>query len=67
MKDKNVAALLAFFLGGLGIQWFYLGKPLSGMLYFLFSWTLLPSVIGVIEAIWFAVISKEQFDKTYNK
>lgn len=25
-KNKMVAALLAFFLGGFGIQWFYLGK-----------------------------------------
>ena len=33
MKSKNVAAALAFFLGGLGAHKFYLGKTGIGIVY----------------------------------
>ncbi len=39
MKNKFLAALLAFFLGAFGIHKFYLGENFGGILYFLFSWT----------------------------
>ncbi len=31
-KSRGVAALLAIFLGGLGIQYFYLGKNTAGII-----------------------------------
>lgn len=31
-KSRGIAALLALFLGGLGIQYFYLGKTTAGIL-----------------------------------
>lgn len=31
-KSRGVAALLAIFLGGLGVQYFYLGKTTAGLL-----------------------------------
>ena len=31
-KDKATAAILCFFLGGLGIHRFYVGKPWTGIL-----------------------------------
>ena len=60
-KSKIVAALLAFFLGGLGIHKFYLGCNTAGivmLLVFLFGFVLLgiPSlVIGVIAFIEFII------------
>ena len=50
MKNKTVAGLLAFFLGGFGVHKFYLGNP-NGIFYLLFCWTFIPAIIALIEAI----------------
>ena len=44
-------ALLAFFVGGLGVHKFYVGKIGLGIVYLLFCWTAIPSIIAFIEAI----------------
>lgn len=49
-KSKAVAILLAVTLGAFGAHRFYLGRPGSGLLYLLFSWTLIPALIAFIEA-----------------
>ncbi len=51
LKNKTTAAILAFFLGGLGVHKFYLGKAGQGIFYLLFCWTGVPAVIALIEAI----------------
>lgn len=66
MKDKTTAALLALFLGGIGIHRFYLGKSISGVFYLLFFWTLVPAFIAFIEALLLFGMSKENFDFEYN-
>jgi TM2 domain-containing membrane protein YozV len=60
-KDRIVAALLAFFLGGLGIHHFYMGRPWIGIIYILFFWTLIPAFIALIETIYYLCISDETF------
>jgi TM2 domain-containing membrane protein YozV len=50
-KDKIAAGLLAVFLGGIGVHKFYLGKIGQGILYLLFSWTFVPSIVALIEGI----------------
>ncbi|KXG10358.1 hypothetical protein AT864_00949 [Anoxybacillus sp. P3H1B] len=66
MKNKVVVGLLAILLGGLGIHKFYLGKLGQGILYLLFSWTGIPSIIGFIEGIVYLVKSDEEFNRKYN-
>lgn len=66
LKPKNniIAGLLAIALGYLGIQWFYLGKPLRAIIYivayliFPFTW-----VISIIEGVFFLFAKSESFDK----
>ena len=48
-KDETVGVLLALFLGGLGIHKFYMGQTTAGVLYLVFSWTGIPTIIGFVE------------------
>lgn len=66
MKDKVTAALLAFFLGGLGIHKFYLGQNLAGILYLLFFWTFIPGIIAFFEFFGLLMMSDEAFNAKYN-
>lgn len=64
-KSRVAAALLALFLGGLGIHKFYLGRPVWGILYILFCWTFIPSILAFIEAIVYLCTSEEAFAAKY--
>jgi len=65
-KDKIIATLLAFFLGGFGIHRFYLGQVGLGIVYLIFCWTFIPAVIAFIDFIGILVMSNEDFDRKYN-
>lgn len=64
-KSKIAAALLAFFLGGLGAHKFYLGRVGQGLLYLVFCWTAIPSLIAFIEFVIYLCTSDEDFAKKY--
>lgn len=49
-KNPTTAVLLALFLGGLGTHKFYLGQTGMGVVYLLFCWTYIPSIIAFMEA-----------------
>lgn len=61
IKNKTTAGLLAIFLGGFGIHKFYLGKIGMGILYLLFCWTYIPSIVGFIEGIIYLCSNDENF------
>lgn len=66
-KSRIAAALLAFFLGGIGVHKFYLGQTLWGFVYLIFCWTLIPSLIAFIEFIIYLCMSDQAFDEKYNQ
>ena len=67
MKDKNVAGILALFLGWVGIHRFYLGQVGLGILYAVFFWFPIFWLIALIDAIVLFSMDKEVFDVKYNK
>ncbi|EAU0146538.1 NINE protein [Salmonella enterica] len=64
-KSRITAALLAFFLGGLGVHKFYLGKTGQRFLYLIFCWTFIPAIIAFIEFIIYLCDSDENFARKY--
>ena len=50
-KDVAVGVLLALFLGGFGAHKFYLGQFVLGIVYILFCWTFIPTLISLFEAL----------------
>ncbi len=67
-KDRITAALLSFFGGTFGIQYFYLGKTLAGILCLVFCWFFFfPTFLGFLEGIILLLMSDAAFDRKYNK
>ena len=66
MRNRITAALLAFFLGGFGGQYFYLGKTGTGILCLVFCWTLIPCFIALYHTIKFLTMTDEAFNTEYN-
>jgi len=63
--NKTTAALLALFLGGLGLHKFYLGRTGMGLIYLIFCWTLVPALISLVEGIQFLSMSESEFALKY--
>lgn len=49
--NKWIYVVLALLFGWIGLHKFYSKKILKGVLYILFSWTFIPAVISIVEAI----------------
>lgn len=49
-KSTTAGAVLAVFLGGLGVHRFYLGQVGLGVVYVLLCWTFIPAVFALLEA-----------------
>ena len=80
MKNKIIAAILAFPFGIFGLHRFYLGQRLLGILYFVFffftlmltieedaPFVMVPALVAFIDAILLYVMPKEDFDEKYNR
>jgi len=80
MKNKNVAGILALFLGLFGVHRFYLGQRFLGILYFLFTMfgimiaveeevpiIAIPAILGFIDSILLFAMPRAEFDEKYNK
>lgn len=66
-KNKAVALVLAWLLGGVGGHWFYLGKIKRAVLYLVFFWTVIPAFLAIYDFFVMVVMSQKEFDAKYNK
>lgn len=66
MKDRTVAILLCFFLGGFGIHKFYLENNAAGIIYLIFSWTCIPAIIAFFEFFGLCFMSDREFAARFN-
>jgi len=66
-KDRTTAAILALVVGGFGIHKFYLRSTGWGIVYLLFFWTLIPSIVALVEGINYLMKTDREFDAIYNK
>lgn len=64
-RNKTAAGCIALLLGGIGIHKFYLGQTAAGILYLLFCWTFIPSLIALVEGIILLTMSDEAFAAKY--
>ena len=73
-KNKLVAAILAIFLGSLGIHRFYLGQIRQGILFIVClvvlgtvgAWAIVP-IVAFIEGIVLLTMGEQTFDAKYNR
>lgn len=65
-RYKSTATLLSFFFGAFGFQKFYLGEKNKGTYSILFCWTFIPSLVGLIDFIKYAVMNEAKFNDLYN-
>ncbi|NJL74608.1 MAG: NINE protein [Saprospiraceae bacterium] len=62
-----MAAVLAFFLGTFGVHRFYLGQVVLGILYCLFMFTGISTVLGFIDAMVLLSSDEDKFDRKHNR
>lgn len=67
MKDKTTAGILALLLGGIGVHHFYLGNTGRGVIYLLFCWTVIPTIIALVEGIQYLTMSQDKFNRKINQ
>ena len=60
-EERLITAVLAFLLGSFGIHYFYLKRPVRGVIYALFCWTLIPGFLGLREGIRYFSMTTDEF------
>ena len=48
-RNKTIAGVLAIFAGTIGLHCFYMGNYKKGLIYLLFFWTGIPTVLGIVD------------------
>lgn len=64
-KNKTTAGILAILLGGIGIHYFYINKPIAGVLFLLLCWTYIPAIIALIQGILMLTMPYAEFNAKY--
>ncbi|MCA0991405.1 TM2 domain-containing protein [Pseudalkalibacillus hwajinpoensis] len=66
-KNRITAGVLAILLGSFGAHKFYLGRWGWGIIYLLFSWTYIPTIVGLIEGVIYLFSSNESFASKHDR
>jgi TM2 domain-containing membrane protein YozV len=70
-RNKIVAALLAFFIGTLGVHRFYLGRMASAIVMVVLSCTIIGLIVTVpwalIDFVRYLVMSDDEFEHRYGR
>lgn len=70
-KSRGVAGLLALFLGGVGLHYFYMGKTTAGVIFLLATIVtcgalgLVAHIISIIQGVLFFTSSQEEFERRW--
>lgn len=64
--SRTMAAALAIAFGTVGAHRFYLGRPGSGTVYLLFCWTLIPTIVGICEGLFYLTLSEQDFARRFD-
>lgn len=65
MKSKTTAGVLGILLGGIGANYFYLGKTGKGVACLLTCWSGIPGIIGLVKGIQYLCMDENQFQAKY--
>lgn len=68
-KHRPIAVALALAGAALpvsGFHKFYLGQPWWGLSYLILSWTPIPRIASLIEAVWYLAQERVEFDRNFN-
>ncbi len=66
-KNPAIGVILAIFLGGFGLHHFYLGRTFLGVIYLVFCWTFLPTIIAFFEAFFMSGRVRAYNEKLANR
>lgn len=67
-KSRGITALLAIFLGGIGIQYFYLNKVMPGLVFLIVgicTCGIVTSILSLIQGIMMLCMSNREFVSKY--
>ncbi|ACK65025.1 TM2 domain containing protein [Rippkaea orientalis PCC 8801] len=65
-KNRLIAVIITFFGGGFGLHKFYLGENFMGILYLIFSWAFIPSILAFFDFLGLLFMENRAFDEKYN-
>lgn len=66
MRNRTAALLICLFGGAIGLHKFYVGRNVEGIIYLIFSWILIPSLIAFFEFLGLCFMSDREFDARFN-
>lgn len=64
-KSKSVSIGLALVFGAFGAHKIYLDKPGKGLLYMMFCWTGIPTIVGIVDAVKYIRMEDDEFQQRF--